>query len=72
MVKNTDMTPKQRQYIEYIEAFTDKFGFAPTVHEIAVSFLVHDNGAWEMLGRLKKNGYIDYDKKLARTIRVLA
>lgn len=66
------VTERQRRVMEWIEDFAAKNGFAPSVREIGNGLGINStNGVICHLKALKSKGWIEWNEKKARTIRVV-
>lgn len=66
------MSEKQKRIYEIIKAFINECGYSPTLREIAVlSGLNSTATIHHYLQALKNKGYIDYQTRKGRTIKVL-
>lgn len=55
-----DLSPKQQRILRYIDRFTDKNGFPPTLREICKRFRISStNGARYHLHKLREKGYLE-------------
>lgn len=63
------LTPKQREYLDYITAYWTQFGVGPTVREIAAEMGVGLNAVVGHLYALERKGFIHRNAMDARSIR---
>lgn len=67
-----NLTDKQFEVLIYIKEFINRRGFSPTVREIAKLINVSSPATVHThLKNLVKKGYISYQSKSSRTIRVI-
>ncbi len=69
--KMTEITPRQKEILDFIIDFIDENLYPPTVREIASHFNVAIKAAQDHLAALKKKGYITVDAKHSRSISVV-
>lgn len=66
------LTDKQRELLDTIEAYINRWGYSPTIRELCQLTNKKSPGTIvPMLKRLKRDGYIDYAYNRNRTIRVI-
>ena len=66
------MTDKQEILLNAIKGYINEWGYSPTIRELCqITHKKSPGTLVPMLKRLKRDGYIDYDNKRSRTIRVL-
>lgn len=66
------LTPKQKRVLDFIEAYTDRQGFAPSQHEIARAFGLRSLGTVQnYLVRLEREGVLTKEWNARRGMRVL-
>ena len=66
------LTNKQNEILTVIKKFVAEKGYAPTIRELcALCNLSSSATMWVHLQNLKAKGYIDFDERKMRTIRVL-
>lgn len=66
------LTNKQRELLNAIETYINKWGYSPTIRELCQLTNKKSPGTIvPMLKRLKRDGYIDYEYNRNRTIRVI-
>jgi len=63
------LTPKQRDFLAFIEKFSNEEGMAPTVYELADQFEIKTSTVFAHLQALQKKGYITRSSK-ARSIAI--
>lgn len=66
------MTPKQKEVLEEIKKFIKENGYSPTVRELCKIMCVSSPTTIHThLTALKDKGYITYQEKKSRTIKVI-
>ena len=66
------MTKKQEELYEAIKEFINKNSYSPTVRELCKLTNVSSPATtFDKLSKLKKKGYITYEKNKPRTITIL-
>lgn len=66
------ITDRQQEILSFIESFTKRSGYPPTMREIAKEFgLTSTNGVKRHLQALEKKGYIATESNASRAISVL-
>lgn len=67
-----ELTPVQRETLDFIWAYTQEHRFPPSYGDIAAARnLRSSNGVCHLLGQLVARGYIRRDKGTRRTLQVL-
>ena len=66
-----DFTPTQGRYLSFIHAYTEAFGQAPSMQEIADALKVQSPSVNGMLKTLDKKGLIERSPGVARSIEIL-
>jgi repressor LexA len=64
------LTPKQRDTLETIMFFVQRYGYPPTLRELACRFDITTNAARDRVRALRRKGYITFDNQ-ARCFKVL-
>jgi len=64
------LTKRQRDVLNFINAYISKHGFSPSIRDIAREFRITPRGASIHLIALEKKGYITRSKK-ARSVRIV-
>lgn len=64
------LTKRQRDVLNFINAYISKYGFSPSIRDIAREFRITPRGASIHLIALEKKGYITRSKK-ARSVRIV-
>ncbi len=69
-------TPRQREYLQFIKRYLDRFGVAPAETDIQRHFLVSAPSVNQMIRVLERRGFIERDRNWSgqaapRSIRVL-
>lgn len=68
----TELTAVQQEVLDYIGRHISIKGYPPTRGEICMACGFRSlNAAQEILKRLKEKGYIDMERRAARSIRIL-
>ncbi|NOX35915.1 MAG: transcriptional repressor LexA [Calditrichaeota bacterium] len=68
-----DLTPRQREVLEFIARYMTERGYAPSYQEIADAFgIASKQGVVRHLEALCRKGYIERDTTTARSIRIVA
>ena len=63
------LTDRQKQVYLIIKDYISEKGYSPTMRELCkLCYTTSTASIHDMLDRLKKKGYIDYQKNLPRTI----
>jgi repressor LexA len=65
------LTDRQREVLEFIQAFTESHGVPPTVREIGARFHVTPRAAFDHLRALERKGYLRRRTTEGRTSRAL-
>jgi repressor LexA len=66
-----DLTPRQREVLEYIELFIEENKYPPTMREISGNFGISAKGAYDHVKALQKKGRLSLAGNRSRTIEVL-
>lgn len=66
-----DLTPRQREVLEYIELFIEENKYPPTMREISGHFGISAKGAYDHVKALQKKGRLSLAGNRSRTIEVL-
>jgi repressor LexA len=70
---NTDLTDRQRQVLEFIQARIEEWGYPPTIREIGKHLGIKStNGVADHLKSLKRKGYLTQEGMKSRTLRPAA
>lgn len=70
--RNTSLTPRQRDVLNFLIEFRDREGFVPTVREVMARFgWTSPNSVCEHLWKLEQKGYIRSAPGKCRAIRIL-
>lgn len=64
------LTEKQKKVLNFIEEYMDKYGYPPSIRDIARRFRITPRGAQMHLVALEKKGYIKRSGKKARAISI--
>jgi len=66
----TDLSPRQREILDYLEMYKEERGYPPTLREICKKFAISStNGARYHLQRLMKLGYLEIDPHKSRGVK---
>lgn len=66
------MTPKQRELLDFIEAFTSQHRFPPSFEEMRVAVgIAAKSGVWRLLEGLEEQGEIIRPRNRNRSVRVI-
>jgi repressor LexA len=67
------LTKRQKEIIDYINAFTDEYGYSPSYREIGDHFGLSSTATVaEHIQNLQENGYLKTDPNEARSIEIIA
>jgi len=66
-----DLTPRQREVLNFIRTFTARHGVPPTVREIGARFHVTPRAAFDHLRALERKGALQRRASVGRTSRAL-
>ena len=68
-----NLTPRQKQILEFIQQFVERHGYSPSLEEIAESFdIASVNAVFKHLAALEKRGFIHRASNQARSIQLLS
>ncbi len=71
MDNRPNLTPKQKQFLEYVQNYSERHGFPPSQPEIAKHFGFKSLGTvQDYLQRLKEHGHLQHDNNARRGIKV--
>ena len=65
------MTPRKKRVLEFINSYSRKRGFAPSIPEIAKRFNLAISTVHQHLAELEASGYLEREKNQPRSITVL-
>ena len=68
MRKNTNLTPKQKQILDFVTSFYETHGYAPSLAEIARHFKKSVPTIHQYIEVLHRKGFLNKDKHLWRSI----
>lgn len=71
MARTNDLTPRQRETLQWVKDFIRKNRMPPTVREIGDSFGIKSSSVFDVLKALERKGYIKREPRKARSIVVL-
>ena len=67
----TDLTKRQAQVAKFIDKFTQRNGYAPSMRDIGEQFnMKSPNGVMCHLRALKKKGHLTWEAGKSRTLRL--
>ena len=66
-----EMTQKQHEVIKFIEEYSDANGFPPTFRDVAEAMGITVRAAHDHIKRLRKKGYLTYEPRKPRTLRIV-
>jgi LexA DNA binding domain len=64
-------TSRQQDYLEFIEKYMARFGFSPAESDIQRHFLVSAPSVNQMMQTLERHGFIQRERGVARSIRLV-
>lgn len=71
-MKNTMLTKKQKNILDFLNKYLNKHGYSPTLEEIKTHFKLSSvSNIHQHIATLKKKGYIKKEKNKPRTINVV-
>lgn len=68
---NRTITPKQKKVLDFIVAFTDKHGYAPSLEEIGNKFNLAISTVHQHVAALKTKGYLKKESNQPRGVSLL-
>lgn len=71
MARTNDLSPRQRETLQWVKDFIRKNRMPPTVREIGDSFGIKSSSVFDVLKALERKGYIKREPRKARSIVVL-
>ena len=69
MIVNREITPKQKQILEYVKSFRGRKGFSPTLSEIAAQFDKTVSTIQQYVDALTNKGYLEKQERVSRGIK---
>lgn len=60
------LTPKQKKVLDFVNKFTVKYGYAPSLHEIAEYLGKSISTVQHFIGELQEKGYLQKKRNIAR------
>ena len=66
-----ELTKKQKEVLDYITRFKEVNQYSPSIREIANGTFTGSTPIHTIMEELKTKGYIDYNPRQPRTIRVI-
>lgn len=70
MPKFEDLTPRQRETLEFVKDFIQEHGMPPTVREIGDAFGIKSSSVFDLLTVLERKGHLRRGGKSARSLIV--
>ena len=64
------LTDRQAEVLGFIDSFTKRHSYAPTIREIGEHFKMSSKAAFDHITALKRKGFLISDSNKARTIVV--
>lgn len=71
MDKANDLSPRQRETLDWVKNFIHAKQMPPTVREIGEAFGIKGSSVFDLLRALERKGYITREPRKARSIVVL-
>lgn len=68
--KSKDLTPRQREVLEWIESFIEQHDMPPTVREIGRAFGIKSSSVFGLLKAIEEKGYLRRGPLGARSLRL--
>jgi repressor LexA len=66
------LTERQREILAWLVRYIDQHGYSPTLREVCMAFgFASPNGAVCHLVSMQRKGWVTWNEKKSRTIRVL-
>lgn len=65
------LTKKQQELYDFIKNYINNYGYSPTIREIANVFQKSTGTIHPLLKRIREKGYITFEEKKSRTIKIL-
>ncbi len=66
-----ELTARQREIFDFIQAFIKERGYPPSVREIGGHFSIYPRAAFDHLKALEKKGYLKRESSMSRGLEVL-
>jgi len=66
----TELTDRQAEVLNFIDSFTKRHSYAPTLREIGKHFKMSSKAAYDHITALKRKGFLISDSNKARTLVV--
>lgn len=67
----SDLTTKQMEYYDFIKKYIDTYGYSPSIRDIGKVFERSTGSVYPMLKILREKGYITFEEKKSRTIKII-
>lgn len=73
MIFKLELTPRQREVLDFVRRYTAEHGYAPGLRDIGEALGIGStNGVNDLLKILERKGFIRRTKRIARSIVVVA
>ena len=69
--EQNELTDTQQTVLDFIIGFMAEFKYGPSRRDVATAFGWSVNGAMSHITALKTKGFIEWDERIARSMRVL-
>jgi repressor LexA len=66
-----DLTPRQREILDFLTEFIEANSYPPTVRETAKAFSISIKGAYDHMKALEKKGVIRFQENRSRTLEII-
>ena len=66
-----ELTKKQMEYYDFIKQYINTYGYSPSVRDIGDNFERSVGSVYPMLKLLREKGYITFEEKKSRTIKII-
>ena len=66
-----DLTPRQREILDFLTNFIEAKSYPPTVRETAKAFSISIKGAYDHMKALEKKGVIRFQENRSRTLEII-
>jgi repressor LexA len=66
----TGLTDRQAEVLDFIDSFTKRHSYAPTIREVGEHFKMSGKSAYDHITALKRKGFVVSDSGKARTLVV--
>ena len=68
MRRTTDLTPRQRETLDWVKNFIREHGMPPTVREIGAAFGIKSSSVFDLLSALERKGWLRHGDLGARSL----